>query len=190
MIRLAALFVLIAGPAAAHGNLPGGGGFASGFAHPFLATEHLLLLLAIGALIGRQGVRAPVVGLLLGLAGGFAMLRIGFMPGQMLILGAALLIGGALAANLPLKGAVLMAGAMLAGLMVGADTDGLTGPTALMAHAGVVIGVLAIVLNAMAGAQVGAAKLNGVPLRVAGSWIAAAAVMILAFLMRGVLDIA
>lgn len=70
---------------------------------------------------------------------------------------------------------------MASGLLVGADTDTDGSAAAL---AGAAAGVLLIVLNAMALAQFGAARLNAVPLRVAGSWIAAAAALLLALLLR------
>ena len=68
MIRLLRLMpaLIWAAPAQAHGTLAGGGGFYAGAAHPFLAVEHLLLLLAGGMLLGRvrgdqgpQAARAP-----------------------------------------------------------------------------------------------------------------------------------
>lgn len=190
MIRLVAFLVLLAGPAAAHGNLPGGGGFAAGFAHPFLATEHLLALVALGLLIGRQTIRAPVLALLGGLVAGVALGMVATLPVQALILAGALAIGALIASNLRLPDMAVMLAAGVIGLMVGADTDGLTGATAAMAFAGTVVGVLAIVLNCMALAQAARTRLDGVPLRVAGSWIAAAAVLILAFLLRGGMGLA
>ncbi len=190
MKRLAALLALSGTPAAAHGNLPGGGGFSSGFAHPFLASEHLLVLIAVGVLVGRQAIRAPVFALLAGLAAGVGLNVAGIDPAQGIILSVALAIGGLLAANLHLRDDAVVAAAGLVGLVVGADTDGFSGLTGPMALMGLVTGVLAIVLNTMAFAQFGAGRLHGVPVRVAGSWIAAAAVLILAFLARSMFDIA
>ena len=55
---LAALFLLLlAGPAAAHGTLPGGTGFQAGALHPIVALDHLLALLVTGLAVGRTGVR-------------------------------------------------------------------------------------------------------------------------------------
>jgi urease accessory protein len=183
MIRLAALLLLLASPAAAHGNLPGGGGFATGFVHPFVATEHLLVLMALGLLMGRQAMRLPLIGLLGGFATGVAFGAV--MPPQALILCAALGFGALISVNLRLPAFALIMLAGVTGWMVGADTDGITGATALMAFAGAVGGLLMIVLNSMAVGQIAAGHLNGVPLRVAGSWIAAAAMLVLAFLLRG-----
>lgn len=201
MIRLAPLLlVLLASPAAAHGTLPGGSGFAAGFVHPFVAVEHLLLLAGFGIVMGRQSRRRPLIGLLAGLCAGFGagmwgIVAVLAMPLLPVILMLALVTGGLLAANLRLSAPALMGLAALVGLVVGADTDGPGGPggpgdaATLIACAGTVTGVLAIVLNAMAGAQYGSGRLSGIPLRVAGSWIAAAALLILAFLLRGTLAI-
>jgi urease accessory protein len=186
MIRRAVLLLLAATPANAHGTLPGGGGFAAGLTHPFIAVEHLLVLLGLGAVLGRQGVRGPVVGLLCGLIAGLAvtLLQLGGLQPAILIL--ALVMGAVLAAAIPVGPTIRMALAITSGFLVGADTDGAAGPPATIAFAGVTFGVLLIVLNAMALAQYGANRLNGVPLRVAGSWIAAATILVLAFLSRGV----
>jgi urease accessory protein len=180
MIRLAVLALLSATPAAAHGTLPGGDGFYSGAAHPFLAADHLLLLAGLGALLGRTGQRRPLIALLIALITGYALTSPVSLQPAILIL--ALVIGGLLAAASPISPAFSIGIAAATGLMVGADTDGSTG---LVAFAGATIAVFLIVLNAMALAHVAAPRLNGVPLRVAGSWIAAAAILVLAFLMRG-----
>lgn len=185
MIRLAVLFALLASPAAAHGTLPGGDGFAAGFAHPFVAAEHLLALLALGILIGRQATRRPLPGLLAGLIAGFGagLLALGTLQPLILLIG--LVTGIVLAANLQLSDFIVTGCALIVGLTVGADTDGLT----MIAAAGTVTGVFAVVLNAMAAAEFAAPRLNGIPLRIAGSWVAAAALLILAFLLRPVLGV-
>jgi urease accessory protein len=181
MIRLVALALCAASPAAAHGRLPVGDGFASGVAHPFLAGEHLLLLVGLGALLGRQDSRRPLAGLGAGLMCGLALAL--FQPGQIqpAILVLSLGIGGVLAAALQVSAGVLIVIALAAGLIIGADTDG---STTIGACAGVVAGVFLIVLNSMALARYGAARPGGVPLRVAGSWIVAIAILLLAFLLR------
>ncbi len=187
MIRLALLALLAATPAAAHGTLPGGGGFQAGVAHPFLAAEHLLLLIGLGALLGRQGLRRPLAGLLIGLICGLGLTLLHWGPMQPAILILALVVGGLLAAAIPVGDAVLIGIATVAGILVGADTDG---ATVIGAYVGVIAGVFLIVLNSMALARLGATWLNGVPLRVAGSWVAAAAILVLAFLLRTTLGVA
>jgi urease accessory protein len=190
MIRLAALLLLAASPAAAHGTLPGGGGFYAGAAHPFLAGDHLLLLIGLGVLLGRLGLRRPLLGLLAGLVTGFGLTLLHLGPLQPAILMLAVVIGGVLAAAIRINGLTAIVIATIAGLLIGADTDGPTGGTAIIAYAGVTAAVFLIVLNSMALAHYGGGRLNGVPLRVAGSWIAAAAILVLAFLARGAVGVA
>ena len=78
---------------------------------------------------------------------------------------------------------VLLAAA--AGLATGLDTGV---PPATVAtwvpYAGVLVGVFLIVLNAMAAATVARRPPYGIAVRVAGSWITAAAVMLLALHTR------
>jgi urease accessory protein len=184
MIRLVVLLLLAATPAAAHGTLPGGGGFYAGAMHPFLAGDHLILLFGLGLALGKHGERRALIGLLVALIAGFwaTTLTLGTM--QPAVLALALAIGCALAAGLKTTRTIAVGGAVIAGFLVGADTDGPSGANAIIAYAGVTLGVFLIVLNAMALAHLGARKLNGVPLRVAGSWIAAAAMLVLAFVAR------
>ena len=66
MFRLVLLLVMLGLPAQAHGTLPGGGGFYSGALHPLVAIEHLLLLLTGGLILGRDGLRWPLLALGLG----------------------------------------------------------------------------------------------------------------------------
>lgn len=73
-------------------------------------------------------------------------------------------IGGVLAAALSLASPAIIASALIAGCQ--------------------------IVLNAMAPAHLGAGWLRGVPLRVAGSWVAVAAILVRASLSRGALGVA
>jgi urease accessory protein len=186
MIRPVILLLLAATPANAHDTLPGAGGFSAGFAHPFLAVEHLLLLLGLGAVLGRQGGRGALLGILGGLLAGFGLTPLQSGALQPVILMLALVMGAVLAAAIPLGSACLFALAAATGLLVAADTDGPAGAQGLIALAGVTAGVFLITLNAMAIAQQGTHRLNGVPLRVAGSWIAAAAILVLAFQLRGV----
>ncbi len=189
MIAVAMFLILAASPVLAHGTLPGDGGFASGMLHPFLATDHLLLLISIGVLLGRGGMRSPLLALLAGLVLGFGLTQLSLGPMQPANLMLALVVGGVLAAAIRVSGAITIATAFVAGLLVGADTDGPIGTAAITAYFGVTVAVLLIVLNCMALAQLGATWLNGIPLRVAGSWITAVAILVLAFLARSGLGV-
>jgi urease accessory protein len=184
--------ILAAGPAAAHGTLPGGGGFYAGALHPFLAWEHLFLLIALGLLMGRppqRAGRAPLAWLALGLAAGLALGAAGLVwsAAPLVVLAEALLVGLALALALPLPAAVLAVAAAAAGLAVGLDTgvpSGNGAATLLLPRTGVVVGVFLIALNAMALAALARRPPFPVALRVAGSWIVAVAAMVLALQVR------
>ena len=179
-------------PAGAHGTLAGGGGFYAGAMHPFLAWEHLLLLIGLGLLLGRKRPvdRWPLVFLAVGLASGLVM---GF--GGVVWSGTAIavLVGGVaaglcLALAVPLPRAAGAGAGMAIGLAVGVDTgvpvDPGTVPAAVWyASGGLFVAVFLIVLNAMALANAAGTR-YAIVLRVAGSWIAAATLMVLAFEFR------
>jgi urease accessory protein len=179
MRRLVAFAVLMATPATAHGTLPGGGGFWAGLAHPFLAFDHAMVLIALGLLLGRMGQRVGVGGLVLGLIAGFSFA--GFAAMQPVTLTLALVMGLILAVARPLPATITIGSAICAGIAIGIDTDGASG---LIPYAGVITGVLLITLNTMALAQFLAPHWNGIVLRVAGSWIAAIALMALGLALR------
>jgi urease accessory protein len=173
--------------ALAHGNLPGTGGFAAGFAHPFIATEQTLVLIATGLMLGSADRRLPLAFLLAGLAAGLALSPLPEATARLLALFAALAAGAAVALASAIPLAPAGAAALLAGAAVGVGTD-LPGPDAalaatLPAAAGVAAGVMLIVLNAMAFARCRLGR--GLGRRIGGSWIAAAAMMLLAFFLYG-----
>ena len=69
LVAIAALAVVVSGqPAAAHGIA--GGGLGSGFLHPLLGSDHLLLLLGVGAAAASLSAQLLLWGLGGALAGG------------------------------------------------------------------------------------------------------------------------
>jgi hydrogenase/urease accessory protein HupE len=181
---------LIGAAAHAHGTLPGSGGFYAGALHPVLTLEHLLLLVALGLLLGRGSgapAKAPLLALAAAVAAGLALGPVGLAgPAVPLgILTGATLAGAGIAAGARLRSPALVALAAAAGLATGLDT-GMppAGVVAWVPYAGVFLGVFLIVLNAAA-AAVACRPPYGVAVRVAGSWIAATAVMVLALHVRG-----
>ena len=69
LVAIAALAVVVSGqPAAAHGI--SGGGLGSGFLHPLLGSDHLLLLLGVGAAAASLSAQLLLWGLAGALAGG------------------------------------------------------------------------------------------------------------------------
>ena len=183
---------LAAGPAAAHGNLPGGGGFLSGLLHPFVALPQLVLLLSLGLLLGRIERDRRGVGLAmlaLGFAGGLsAVTALSDAPlvpslAAAAILALALAAGLLLALDLPPPRAVLAALGLSTGLLIGLDTDVAAAATwiARLAPAlGVLAGTFLIVLDAAAASAWAQRPPFPIARRVAGSWLAAVALMLLA----------
>ena len=190
----AGVLALAGGPAAAHGGLPGGGGFLAGALHPLVAIEHLILLLGLGLLSGQlpPARRSPgfaAVGL--GVLGGLTADGLGDWSATTVvpiaILGLAVVMGvivAFVASRVP--AAVVLPLAALVGLAVGLDTDVPSGSdggaAALVAPiAGVLTGVYLVVLDAAALAAVAAQPPFPVAVRIVGSWIAAIALMLFAF---------
>lgn len=181
-----------AAPAAAHGTLEGVGSFYAGLLHPFLVAAHLLLLLGLGLLLARAGRTAAPSSLaawLAGLLGGLGLAAAGLGPAGSTLppLALAAAQGLLLAAALTPPRGLLGALAAAAGLALGLDSE--PGPAAanerLLQLAGTGLGSSAF-LVLVAGALV---DRNGpglrIGIRVAGSWIAAAALMVLALALRG-----
>jgi hypothetical protein len=163
--------------------------------HPLVAIEHLILLLGLGLLSGqlpparrRRGFAAVGLGLLGGLAA--SRLGIGSIPTEVpaAILGLAVLTGLLVALTASRVPTVMVPPlAALVGLAVGLDTDLPRGPdgeaSALVAPlAGVLTGVYLIVLDTAAVASLAEARpALSIAVRVVGSWVAAIALMLLAF---------
>ena len=176
-------------PANAHGAMAGGGGFYSGAAHPFMAWEHLLLLLAIGVLLGRgpkQNARLPLLclatSLVAGLAAGAAGLGLSLLPG--FILGVGILSGLLLASGMIPSVAATTFLTVTAGIAIGLDTDVpvLTAASNLDAYTtyiGVIVAVSLIVLNSMALSLTVRRASWTIGLQILGSWIAAISLMVL-----------
>lgn len=197
-MRLTSAGLLIAlllapGQVAAHGGLPGGGGFYSGLAHPIVAVEQLLGLLGFGLLAGQMSgayARLPLLVLAVGLGAGMAM-GVVYDNAEPLMLGIALVFGGFLSAALkiPIWGMAISAG--LTGWMIGIDTD-VPAPTAAdlvgtyAPFAGVFVGVFLIALNAAALSSVALRPVPRIAVRIGGSWIAAIALMVLTLRLRAV----
>lgn len=192
--------LLLAVPANAHGAMAGGGGFYAGAAHPFVAWEHLLLLLAIGLLLGRRPKRdarlpllALVVSLLVGLAAGAAGLGLSVYPGLVLALG--LLSGLVLASGVAPPSLAITMIALATGIGIGLDTDvpALKATSNLdhfTTYIGVFVAVFLIVLDMMALSLVVKRPPFTIGLRIVGSWIAAISLMVLALQFRGLTGVA
>ena len=194
---VAALILIGAGPAAAHSITPGTSGFTDGLQHPFGILAHVMILLAAGLLLGQRDIArwaAPLYGFLAGFALGLALgpLLTSAQIEQvaaLALLALAAVSGVMIAWARPWSAALLMPLLALAGFGLGFDSapDGSLQQT-LAALAGTGFAAIFALLNlAMLGnyAQNNARRpWQAIGLRVVGSWIAAAAIMVLALQLR------
>lgn len=192
MSRALLIALLLApGAALAHGGPAGHShGFADGLLHPLGGLDHLLAMIAVGLFAAHLGGRAlwlvPVSFVALMAAGGLA----GFMeirvPYVELLIAASVIVLGALVAfraNIPLAGAMLIAGffAIFHGHAHGAELPAGDSPlpyavgfllaTALLHLAGVMIG--------LGFAQLSASKLGPRIVQAGGGAMALAGVVLL-----------
>lgn len=181
---------LAAGPVHAHSLGPGAGDFFNGLAHPFLDPVQLLALVALGLCCAQRGI-ARVQWLLLG----FPLLLLGAGltgaaldwsvagNGPVCILGAVLGLAAALARPLPLGLLYPLAGGLtvvLAGMSVN-ELAAQPALTPLIYLAGVALGSFLLLSYALYAADrmlAGRREWSQVVVRVVGSWIAAAALML------------
>jgi hydrogenase/urease accessory protein HupE len=174
-------------PAFAHSPIEGIGEFYNGVLHPVLTPAHLLLLIALGLLLGRAGIKenrpafaALAVSMLVGLllTGVLAVRDL-----QPVLLCAAAVMGLLIACNASPGRLVCACSAAVTGIMVAADSapEGLTGSSRLLALLGTGLGMLLLCLYAMGFADYFNARVwQQVGVRVVGSWLAACSLLVLA----------
>lgn len=183
---VAAVLLAAAAPAAAHGTIEGVAPFYGGLLHPLLVPAHPLLLLALGLVLAQGGrAAAPrALGLwVLGLALGLVARARWAAPEAVALAPLALAagIGLLVAAAAPPRGPLAAALAGLAGLALGLDSDPAGSWPAL---AGTGLGASGVLLLVAGGLVDRRAAWLAIGIRVAGSWIAAAALMVLALALR------
>ncbi len=198
-LPLAAALILVgAVPAAAHTITPGTSGFSDGLHHPFGLPAHIMVMLGAGLSLGQRDVaewRAPlygfVIGVVMGLAAGPLLTTAPLaQAAAILLLSAALLFGGLIVWARPLPTLAFTPIMAAAGFVLGFDSAPAgTLQQILAALAGTGLAVVFALLNvamlanyARANAARHAWQMIGV--RVVGSWVAAAAIMVLALELR------
>lgn len=172
--------------AGAHGDIKGLGSFYAGALHPFLVPAHLVALLGLGLLVGQRGLafgRYPMLALLLALLTG--LVASGSVAGFDLerpVLGGAALCALAVVAALPLPRWALFALAALigAGIGLGSAPEGRFESARWSSLAGTGLGAFLAVI--VVGALVDRLRPSWarVGIRIAGSWLAASALLVLA----------
>jgi urease accessory protein len=198
-LAVAALLAVVAAPAAAHSPIEGIGIFYSGALHPLVTPPHLIALLALGLLLGQAGQRAtgdddaPLAALAaplaaLGVALVAGVLRAGLHPAEepdtdrvLLALAAATGLAVAAAWRAPLG--VRLVVALAAGLATGIASapSGVSDAERWTSLAGTT--AAALMLAAYVAVMVAMARRPpwlAIAVRVLGSWMAAAALLVLA----------
>jgi hydrogenase/urease accessory protein HupE len=184
--------IALAAPAQAHLMNTGFGAFYDGLAHLFVTPEDVLPVIALALLAGLRGPRygrGVLVALPLAWFGacGVGLLLSAAPPVPPVAVAAAIVVLGALAAaDQPLPLGVLVGLALLIGLVNGA----INGSELAAADAGgvVVVGIACaiVIVIALLGGQIATIRTASarVAVRVAGSWIAASGLLMLAWCLR------
>lgn len=179
----------IAADANAHSAARGIGDFYSGALHALTALEHVLPFLALGVLAGQQGQKAePVLGafciaLLVGAALALWIPAVPYVA--VLNIGSAIVLGGLVALARPLPAALFYAIAILFGLSHGfANGEGMTeGIKPYLFIPGVALAGLVVTAYGLIVTDWLLRRNAGwlrIAVRVAGSWIAAIGILVLA----------
>jgi urease accessory protein len=165
----------------------GSEGFAGGLLHPVQVPAHLVALIALGVLIGRAFAPTRVVviaAFACGLAGGLGAIAwgVGETVANDVLLAAAAVGGVVAAVGFSVRPWLAAPLAVVVGMAVGLDSppEAISLGTAVLMLIGTAVGGVAV-LALIAIAACAAARLwHGIALRVAGSWIAAIAILVLA----------
>ena len=189
---LAPALVTATSPAFAHSPIEGIDSFYGGLLHPVFVPGHFLLLLALGLYLGQRGDRnnsIPLAAFVAATLTGFvlAWFEIGSNL-DVLILGLCGLIGLLIAASFGVGVIFSVVIAVACGLLLGMDStqETLTGKEKFVAFFGNGIAFYFLILYPIAIAEwTNGRTWQKIGVRVAGSWIAAAALMVLALTLYG-----
>jgi hypothetical protein len=161
--------------------------FQAGLLHPLLVPTHALALAALGLFFGRQAQRARTAGILTfaaGLIGGIGAITAAFVftAGTWVLLATAgaagLLVAAGLPTPIPLAAGLAACGGLA--LAFNSVPDEISTTATLAALAGTAIAAsLAVTLLAASVAHAERDWLR-IGIRIAGSWIAASAILVLA----------
>jgi hydrogenase/urease accessory protein HupE len=186
-----ALLLVMTAPALAHAPIEGIGSFYNGLLHPLLVPSHLLILLGLGLLLGQHAPRVSRWGW----AAFVTSFSIGLAAGQLLTapVPAAALLAVALTAGLlvslsrPVGPLLLALIAAAGGLGVGLDTapDDAGWRDVSLALAGAALGGVVLLSYTGGLAAQPRREWHRIGVRVAGSWTAASAAIVLTFALAG-----
>jgi urease accessory protein len=185
----AAWLVLVSStPAAAHTVL-GIAGFTGGLLHPILIPAHLASLVALGLVIGRQRERfAPLISFAAALVCGLITLTfaVGETAAPHIILGNTAILGVVVASAWAPPKVLVWLAAAIGGFVLGLDSppDAVTIAEGNLMLLGTAIGACAVLAGAVAATHWLCRPWQVLGVRIAGSWIAASALLVLALELR------
>lgn len=179
---------LAASPAAAHAPIAGVGSFWNGVLHPLMVPLHLLAIVSVGLLLGQNAPRLSRPGwpaFVTATALGVVIAGLGAPPPAAILATAAaagILVAIGRSAAVPLLIVVVACG-----VLVGWDAvpDGVAPEERVLARTGVLGGAVVGVTLAGGLAAALARRWKGIAVRAAGSWVAAACLLLLALEYSG-----
>lgn len=189
---VAGLFLILTSTAHAHIAVEGAGEIANGALHPLITPAHVLILLGLGLLLGQQApldLKTPIRVFAPASAIALALAATGRIAGtyQPVLIGIALCIGILVGLERRLPRVASGALCAAAALGIGLDSAVETGSTAAVAKTllGTWFSVNALVVYIAICASNGAGKKwASTAIRIAGSWIVAISLLVLAFSLR------
>lgn len=183
----AALLLVTTAVTRAHTVIPGVGGFPGGLLHPLLVPAHTLTLIALGLLLGTYTIAraaALIVTLAVAAAGAFGLIASAYSAtnAEVLLLCLCAATGLLLAANFlpPFPVACALTIATAGALMFDSVPPVLTVSETALSLAGTALSALALVAATAWLTKALPQRVGSIAIRIAGSWIAASAVMALA----------
>lgn len=161
-------------------------GFVGGLIHPLLTPAHVVALTGLGLIAGRNPLRARtvIVAFALGLLGGLGAIAwgIGETPANDVLLAGATVCGLTAAAGIVVPARVGMPVSFVFGFCMGLDSP----PQTILLHEAALMlvgtacgGIVVLAAFALTACAVGRLW-QGIVVRVAGSWVAAIAILVLA----------
>ena len=178
-------------PALAHIPFAGLNDLYNGLLHPLVVPAHLLLLVAAGLFLGKQGSQAIAPSLLV-----FSLFTFGGLlatvfsikgGGEISLLVLAAIIGLLICANLRIPIVLCLLFAALTGSLLGLDSaqDVLVGKAKFFSLFGSGLGICFLFLYPLAFADYFSNKnWQRIGVRIVGSWVAASAILVLALTLQ------
>lgn len=190
--RCAVVLLAVSGEARAHGAFPGIGTFYSGVLHPAVVPAHLLALLAIGLFAGRRGsdyieqallvvAGAGAAGLLLAFAGAGADIESGV---QLVVLSISAVLGILVASDLKVPRVPGLLATAAVAFSIALDSAPESAGERVGALSGTLLGVLVLFLWFSGPVTLLTGPRQRIGLRIAGSWLSAISLLVLALAVR------